>query len=59
MSKVLQDKIYDRAEGKIPVRWSAPEVMEFKKFSSRSDSWSMGMVLYEIFTHGESKRLHY
>lgn len=34
------------------VRWTAPEVLLFEKFSVKSDVWSFGIVLLEIFTHG-------
>jgi len=37
----------------IPIRWCAPEVFTLNKFSIKSDVWSFGIVLYEIFTFGK------
>jgi serine/threonine protein kinase len=31
--------------GKIPVRWTAPEAIAFRKFTSASDVWSYGVVI--------------
>jgi serine/threonine protein kinase len=37
---------------KIPVKWTAPEVLEGNPHTSRSDVWSLGVVLWEIFSFG-------
>ena len=39
--------------GKIPVRWTEPEAIQFKKFTTSSDIWSYGIVLWEIISYGE------
>jgi serine/threonine protein kinase len=39
--------------GKIPVRWTAPEAIRYRKFSSASDVWSFGILLWEIMAYGE------
>jgi serine/threonine protein kinase len=47
---------YSNAEEKeIAFKWSAPEMINFGKSSSASDVWSFGVVLWEVFTNGESK----
>lgn len=39
--------------GKIPIRWTAPEAIAFRKFSSASDVWSYGIVMWEVLAYGE------
>lgn len=39
--------------GKIPVRWTAPEAITFRKFTSASDVWSFGVVMWEVISYGE------
>lgn len=44
---------YTTKGGKIPVRWTAPEAIAFRKFTSASDVWSMGIVCWEVMSYGE------
>lgn len=37
----------------LPIKWSAPEVLKFNKTSSKSDVWSFGITLWELFSYGE------
>ncbi|XDV30994.1 hypothetical protein PO909_033774 [Leuciscus waleckii] len=39
--------------GKIPIRWTAPEAIAYRKFTSASDVWSYGIVLWEVMSYGE------
>nr|XP_023659288.1 ephrin type-B receptor 4-like [Paramormyrops kingsleyae] len=41
------------AGGKIPIRWTAPEAIAFRKFTSASDAWSYGIVMWEVMSFGE------
>jgi serine/threonine protein kinase len=42
-----------RQGGKIPIRWTAPEAIAFRKFTSASDAWSYGIVMWEVMSFGE------
>lgn len=35
-------------------KWTAPEALMYQNFSSKSDVWSFGIVLYELITQGET-----
>ncbi|CAL8370748.1 unnamed protein product [Boreogadus saida] len=39
--------------GKIPIRWTAPEAIAFRKFTTASDVWSYGIVMWEVVSYGE------
>ncbi|PAA91664.1 hypothetical protein BOX15_Mlig010451g1 [Macrostomum lignano] len=44
---------YTTRGGKIPIRWTAPEAIHFRKFTSATDVWSFGIVMWEVMSFGE------
>uniref|UniRef100_A0A8C4QER2 Ephrin type-A receptor 6 n=2 Tax=Eptatretus burgeri TaxID=7764 RepID=A0A8C4QER2_EPTBU len=57
LSRILEDDpdaAYTAKQGgRIPVRWTAPEAIAFRKFTSASDMWSYGIVMWEVTSYGE------
>ena len=45
--------VYEDSDRKIPVRWAAPEVVKYLQYSTLSDVWSFGVLLWEIFSYGK------
>ncbi|KAJ8281716.1 hypothetical protein COCON_G00042350 [Conger conger] len=49
---VLDDEYTSSAGSKFPVRWSPPEVLLYCRFSSKSDIWAFGVLMWEVYTLG-------
>ena len=50
---VKDDCYYAEKEEKQPIRWSAPEVLMEGKYTTKSDTWGVGLVMWEVYTNGE------
>ncbi|KAL2100242.1 hypothetical protein ACEWY4_004636 [Coilia grayii] len=56
LSKALtEEENYYKAKGhgKWPVKWYAPECMNYFKFSCKSDVWSFGVLMWEAYSYGQ------
>lgn len=38
----------------IPIKWTAPEALNFGKYTSLCDVWSYGILIWEIFSKGDT-----
>uniref|UniRef100_A0A7M4FX06 Ephrin type-A receptor 1 n=1 Tax=Crocodylus porosus TaxID=8502 RepID=A0A7M4FX06_CROPO len=47
------EAIYKTKGGKIPIRWTAPEAIAHQIFTSASDVWSFGIVMWEVLSFGD------
>lgn len=53
LSRLVLEDEYNASEGaRFPIKWTAPEALNFSRFTTKSDVWSFGVLLMEIATFG-------
>lgn len=59
LSRAMEKDYYKGQEILLPVRWTAPESLQHGKFTSKSDVWSFGIMLWELFSKGTRPYFHF
>ncbi|XP_037909618.1 tyrosine-protein kinase Fer isoform X1 [Hermetia illucens] len=54
MSREEEEYIVSDGMKQIPVKWTAPEALNFGKYTSLCDVWSYGILMWEIFSKGNT-----
>ncbi|XP_012583620.1 PREDICTED: protein-tyrosine kinase 6 [Condylura cristata] len=49
-----QEDIYLSHDRNVPYKWTAPEALSHGHYSTKSDVWSFGVLLHEIFSRGQT-----
>ncbi|XP_061841137.1 protein-tyrosine kinase 2-beta-like isoform X1 [Nerophis lumbriciformis] len=54
LSRYIDDQDYYKASvSRMPIKWMAPESINFRRFTSASDVWMLGVCVWEIFSLGQ------
>jgi len=55
LARGLEEDVYTRrTQARLPVKWMPPESLFHGESTTMSDVWSYGIVMWEVFTIGES-----
>uniref|UniRef100_A0A914VUW2 Protein kinase domain-containing protein n=1 Tax=Plectus sambesii TaxID=2011161 RepID=A0A914VUW2_9BILA len=52
LCRLLDSTIYTTRGGRLPIKWMAPESLQEYEYTTKSDIWSFGVLLYELFSLG-------
>ncbi|XP_037096111.1 tyrosine-protein kinase HCK [Syngnathus acus] len=55
LARIIEDNEYTAREGaRFPIKWTAPEAINYGCFTIKSDVWSFGILLTEIISYGRT-----
>ncbi|NXH10382.1 BLK kinase, partial [Bucco capensis] len=52
LARIIENEYLAQEGAKFPIKWTAPEAINFGVFTIKSDVWSFGILLTEIITYG-------
>jgi len=53
LSRSVESSYFKSNNAQIPVKWCAPEVLEYGTHTTKSDVYSFGILLWELFSYGK------
>ncbi|XP_025036885.1 tyrosine-protein kinase Blk isoform X3 [Pelodiscus sinensis] len=52
LARIIENEYLAQEGAKFPIKWTAPEAINYGVFTIKSDVWSFGILLTEIITYG-------
>ncbi|XP_044774995.1 protein-tyrosine kinase 6 [Neomonachus schauinslandi] len=53
LARLIKEDVYLSHDHNIPYKWTAPDALSRGLYSIKSDVWSFGILLHEIFSRGQ------
>ncbi|XP_070803457.1 tyrosine-protein kinase Blk [Pituophis catenifer annectens] len=54
LARLIENEYLAQEGAKFPIKWTAPEAINYGLFTIKSDVWSFGILLTEIVTYGQT-----
>ncbi|XP_011372365.1 protein-tyrosine kinase 6 [Pteropus vampyrus] len=54
LARLIKEDVYLSRDRNVPYKWTAPEALSRGQYSIKSDVWSFGVLLHEIFSRGQT-----
>ncbi|KAM6945773.1 protein-tyrosine kinase 2-beta [Aplochiton taeniatus] len=53
LSRYIDDEYYKASVSRMPIKWMAPESINFRRFTVSSDIWMFGVCVWEVLSLGQ------